>query len=96
MSQIGLQTTENSQVQTATRISSRLFFADHLRAALVILVVLHHVAAVYGASIPWYYYIDPPADNVFAFLALLVFMLFNQAWFMGAFYLLAGHFTPGF
>ena len=89
------QATETSPVQAATGKTSRLFFIDHLRAALAILVVLHHVAAVYGANVPWFYYIDPPFNDLLAFRVLLVFMLFNQSWFMGAFFLLAGYFTPG-
>ena len=56
MDQNSLQPTEKSPVQTATGRTSRLFFIDHLRAALVILVVLHHVALVYGASVEGYYY----------------------------------------
>ena len=100
MDQDGLQPTEESPVQASTGKSSRLFFIDHLRAALVILVVLHHVALVYGASVEGYYYIEPPFTSVGGidtqtFLAFLVFALFNQAWFMGAFFLLAGYFTPG-
>ena len=75
--------------------TARLYFIDHLRAALVILVVLHHVALVYGASLPGFYYVEPPFDDPTAYLVLLVFVLFNQAWFMGAFFLLAGYFTPG-
>ena len=89
------QPTESSPVQAATGKVPRLFFADHLRAALVILVVLHHVAAVYAANVPWYYYIDPQYNDLLALLVLMAFMLLNQAWFMGALYLLAGHFTPG-
>jgi glucan biosynthesis protein C len=95
MDQNSLQPTEESPVQAATGRTSRLFFIDHLRAALVILVVLHHVALVYGASVDTFYYIEPPFTDPLAFLALLVFALFNQAWFMGAFFLLAGYFTPG-
>jgi hypothetical protein len=72
-----------------------MYFADHLRAALVILVVLHHVAGVYAANVPWYYYIDPQYADLLAVVILMAFMLLNQGWFMGAFYLLAGHFTPG-
>jgi peptidoglycan/LPS O-acetylase OafA/YrhL len=72
----------------------RLFFIDNLRIILVILVVLHHVAMVYGASSP-FYYVEPPFTNPLAFLVLLVFALVNQSWFMGAFFLLAGYFTPG-
>jgi len=71
----------------------RLFFADHLRAALVILVVLHHIAMVYGGIQP-FYYLEPPA-SLPAFLVPMVFVLLNQGWFMGALFLLAGYFTPG-
>jgi glucan biosynthesis protein C len=89
-----LQPTEKSPVQAATGRTSRLFFIDHLRASLVTLVVLHHVALVYGAGAP-FYYVEPPINDPLAFLVLLVFVLFNQAWFMGALFLLAGYFTPG-
>jgi ABC-type Na+ efflux pump permease subunit len=84
----------------ATGKTSRLFYIDNLRAFLAILVVLHHVAMVYGAVLPMFYYMEPPfiAPGVIdplAYLALLVFSLLNQGWFMGAFFLLAGYFTPG-
>jgi peptidoglycan/LPS O-acetylase OafA/YrhL len=81
-----------NQSLTATR--SRLFFVDHLRVLLAVLVVLHHVAMVYGASIP-FYYMEPPLTDPLAYVALLLFALLNQAWFMGAFFLLAGYFAPG-
>jgi peptidoglycan/LPS O-acetylase OafA/YrhL len=92
--QEGLQPTEKSQVQATTGKISRLFFIDHLRAALVTLVVLHHVALVYGAGAP-FYYVEPPFTDPLAFVVLLSFVLFNQAWFMGALYLIAGYFIPG-
>ncbi len=96
MTQISLKSTERSSVMASeTERTSRLFFIDHLRAALVILVVLHHVALVYGSSVEGFYYLEPPFTDPLAFLLLLVFALFNQAWFMGAFFLLAGYFTPG-
>ena len=53
MAQITLESTEKSRETTVTGVTSRLFFIDHLRAALVILVVLHHVAVVYGATSPF-------------------------------------------
>jgi hypothetical protein len=74
--------------------SSRLFFIDHLRSLLMVLVVLHHVALVYGASLPGYYYVEPPFDDPQAFSVLMAFTAVNQSWFMGAFFLLAGYFTP--
>jgi len=50
MDQNSLQPREESPVQAATGKTSRLFFIDHLRAALVILVVLHHVARYPGMT----------------------------------------------
>jgi glucan biosynthesis protein C len=88
------QPREDSPEQATTRKTSRLFFVDRLRAALVMLVVLHHLAVVYGAGAP-FYYVEPPFTDPLAFLVLLVFILFNQSWFMGALFLLAGYFTPG-
>lgn len=75
--------------------ASRLFFVDHLRVALVILVVLHHLAVIYGAFTPFYYVEPPKLTDPLAYLVLLVFALFNQAYFMGFFFLLSGYFTPG-
>jgi len=80
--------------------TARLYFVDHLRGVLSILVVLHHVAIVYGAVLPMFYYLEPPFSapgviDPIAYLVLTVFSLFNQAWFMGAFFLLAGYFVPG-
>lgn len=82
-------------VERAGRVRTRLFYFDYLRAALVILVVLHHVSLVHGASVEGFYYVEPPLTDPVAFRDLLVFALLNQGWFMGAFFLLAGYFTPG-
>jgi glucan biosynthesis protein C len=79
----------NPQEQKPSSNPSRIFYLDHLRTALVILVVLHHTAVVYGVFTP-FYYVELPTDIV-----LLIFGLFNQAWFMGALFLIAGYFTPG-
>jgi len=78
----------------AAEPKSRLLFIDNLRTGLITLVVLHHVALVYGAGHPFYYF-EPPFADPIAFLVLLVFILLNQSWFMGAFFLLSGYFTPG-
>ena len=89
-----LQPTEKSPVQAAAGKTSRLFFIDHLRAALVILVVLHHVAIVYGEGVS-FWYVEPADKESLAYLVGLFFVLFNQAWFMGGLFLLAGYFMPG-
>ena len=46
--QIPVETTTFAESQVEARATSRLFFLDHLSVSLVILVVLHHVALVYG------------------------------------------------
>ena len=68
---------------------SRLLFVDNLRIALSTLVVLHHIALVYGAASP-FYYMEPPMIGLTTYKVFLVFVLFNQAFFMGFFFLLSG------
>ena len=82
------------QFRTAGNPGSRLHFIDNRRSALIILVVLHHLALTYGAGAFWYY-VEPPWNGPVAFLVLLVFILINQSWFMGALFLISGYFTPG-
>ena len=94
MQQNNLQATENLPDKSRTGKPARLFFLDNLRSALVILVVVHHAAIIYGAATP-FYYVEPPFDEPLAYIILLTFALFNQAWFMGALFLISGYFTPG-
>ncbi|MFF3766265.1 acyltransferase family protein [Streptomyces sp. NPDC001922] len=69
----------------------RLLHIDNLRIALTALVVLHHTAVTYG-NIPAWYYTEPAEDGSGLFLDVLV--MFNQAFFMGFFFMIAGFFTP--
>ena len=94
MDQAALPPTEDSPGKTSLEGTSRLFFLDHLRVFLVVLVVLHHVAVTYGSGAR-FYYVEPAFNDPLAFLSLLVFTLVNQSWFMGALFLISGYFTPG-
>lgn len=94
MAQISMQAAEKVRARVVTGEAARLYFIDYLRAALVILVVLHHLAVVYGEGVA-FWYVDPPQTQSLGSLVLFIFVLFNQAWFMGALFLLAGYFTPG-
>src|SRR5277367_395168 len=67
---------------------------DALRASLTLLVLFHHAAITYGASGDWYY-TEVHAGRDLPSLLLSLFTGFNQAFFMGLFFLLAGYFTPG-
>jgi glucan biosynthesis protein C len=75
--------------------AGRMFFVDNLRTWLIVLVVMHHIALVYGPIAPFYYAEPAPATDVLFYLFVLVFLLSNQAYFMGLLFLLSGHFTPG-
>jgi fucose 4-O-acetylase-like acetyltransferase len=67
---------------------------DALRASATLLVLFHHTAITYGASGDWYYTEVHTARDLPSLL-LSLFTGFNQAFFMGLFFLLAGYFTPG-
>ena len=60
----------------------RLYFADNLRTYLIVLVVLHHIAIVYGAVGAFYYY-EPPYNDPLAYAVLIIFAAVDQAYFMG-------------
>ena len=83
----------NGQLHAARKPSSRLHFIDNWRSALIILVVLHHLALVYGAGAPFYYF-EPPWTDPLAYQVFLAFILINQSFFMGALFLMSGYFTP--
>ncbi|OAT85320.1 acyltransferase family protein [Desulfotomaculum copahuensis] len=74
------------------RSSERLFFVDNLRIVLSVLVVLYHLAVIYAANTAFYYL--EPSKDLAAKTILVIFQLLNQAYFMGFFFLLSGHFTP--
>ncbi|WP_214322632.1 acyltransferase family protein [Nonomuraea sediminis] len=76
----------------ASSSQSRLWFVDNLRILLTSLVILHHIASTYS-GLPAWYYTEKPTSGA-AGIGLTVFLLVDQAWFMGAFFLLSGYFTP--
>jgi peptidoglycan/LPS O-acetylase OafA/YrhL len=67
---------------------------DALRATLTLLVLFHHTAITYGAIGGWFYR-EVPTDKQLGTTLLVLFCTVNQAFFMGAFFLIAGYFTPG-
>ena len=82
--------------QINTNLPNRQFYLDNLRIYLTILVIFHHATLTYGGSGAWVGggdLVDPAVDSISSFL-LPVFNCINQSYFMSAFFLLAGYFTP--
>jgi surface polysaccharide O-acyltransferase-like enzyme len=78
--------------QKSAKPRTRLFYLDNLRIYLTVLVILHHAALAYGGSGNWAVQ-DPAVDEISPNL-LQFFNGLNQSYFMSAFFLLAGYFTP--
>lgn len=76
----------------ASATSARLAYLDNLKAALIVCVVVFHVAITYGASGSWYYIEDRGGLPTEALLTVLVAGL--QFFFMGLFFAISGYFTP--
>ena len=70
----------------------RLFYLDNLRIYLTILVILHHATLAYGGTGGWAIH-DGVSDEISPIL-FTFFNALNQSYFMTAFFLLAGYFTP--
>ncbi|WP_292944711.1 acyltransferase family protein [Mucilaginibacter sp. 44-25] len=71
--------------------TEKLYYIDHIRVILTILVILHHACVMYGASGGWYY--KEPTAIAGALIPLTVFVSTNQSFFMGFFFLLAAFFS---
>ena len=79
-----------AQVKALTQV--RLAFVDNLRVLLVMLVILHHLAVTYGGEGSWYY-LEGRADTITT-TVLTLFVVVNQAFFMGFYFLIAAYFVP--
>jgi peptidoglycan/LPS O-acetylase OafA/YrhL len=73
--------------------TSRNAGIDALRASLTLLVVFHHAAITYGAQGSWFY-IEVEPSKAPSSIVLTLFSAYNQAFFMGLFFLIAGSLTP--
>jgi hypothetical protein len=76
------------------RAATRNAGIDALRASLTLLVLFHHSAVTYGALGSWFYQEIKPSHAPSS-LMLTLFTAYNQAFFMGLFFLIAGSLTPG-
>lgn len=78
----------------ATRARSRLFYIDNLRTFVIACVVMHHLAVTYGGVGSWYYE-DTHGLSTASAVWFTFYLSFQQAYFMGLMFLLAGYFVAG-
>jgi peptidoglycan/LPS O-acetylase OafA/YrhL len=83
----------NAPARPSLRAESRNAGIDALRASLTLLVLFHHSAVTYGAMGSWFYQEIEPSHAPSS-LILTLFVAYNQAFFMGLFFLIAGSLTP--
>ncbi len=81
-------------VTQSAGIAMRLQFIDNIRWSLIVLVIIHHAAVTYSHLGSWFYHEGPKPGIGMTFL-FGTFLAFNQAYFMGFLFLIAGYFTPG-
>lgn len=81
---------KNSTLPIAT---NRLAYIDNLKALIIILVVIVHVAVTYSGIGSWFYIEHKTLGNA-PFYSFLFFETFNQAFFMSMFFLIAAYFIP--
>lgn len=69
---------------------TRSWYLDHLKVALTILVIFHHVGQAYGPTGGFWYYNEPQRWTY-----LGSFFYINASFFMGLFFFLSAYFLPG-
>src|ERR1700761_5861460 len=70
--------------------SQKIYYLDHVKVLLTVLVILHHTFITYGGPGGWYY--RQPTTNQAALIPMTMFVSTNQSFFMGLFFLLSAYF----
>ncbi len=70
----------------------RMLFVDNIRLVMIILVVCHHAVISYCDIGAWYYK-EPLAPGPVTTFLFFLFLSFNQSFFMGTLFALAGYFA---
>ena len=80
------------KTQSDPKSGSRLAYLDNMRIYLIILLIVHHSSIAFGGGGDWP--VEDPSVNEINEAFLTFFTVVNQSYFMSAFFLLAGYFTP--
>jgi len=79
---------------TSNNKKPRLLYIDNLRILLTILVILFHLAIIYGGPGTGYY-IEGGQTGIVSSSMMTLFVVLNQAFFMGFFFMLSSYFSSG-
>lgn len=80
---------EKEAVEGYGKIDSRMYFLDNLRASIVLLVIVFHVAIGYMSPAPqWWYVVDSQNSSLFN-----LFVMNTDVFIMPMMFLLAGYFA---
>ena len=75
-------------------VRERLLYIDNLRLMIVTFVVMHHVAVTYSGLGSWYY-IEAPHLDTLSTIWFAFYLSFQQAYFLGIMFMIAGYFVAG-
>ncbi len=76
------------------RAGGRLLYVDNLRTFVIVCVVMHHLGVTYSGVGSWYYEDTRHLDTL-SMVWFTFYLSFQQAYFMGLLFLLAGYFAAG-
>ena len=80
--------------EAPSAIKTRLCYIDNMRAGLITLVIVGHLAITYGAPTgDWYYREDGEAGSAFAIITLLLLGI-GASFLLGLFFMISGYFSP--
>lgn len=75
-------------------VNKRLLYIDNLRLMVIVFVVMHHLAVTYSGFGSWYYIANTQLDTL-STIWFLFYLAFQQAYFLGLLFLIAGYFVAG-
>ena len=75
-------------------VKERLLYIDNLRLMIVTFVVMHHLAVTYSGFGSWYY-VEGTHLDVLSTVWFAFYLSFQQAYFLGLMFMIAGYFVAG-
>lgn len=76
------------------KVKERLFYIDNLKLLIIVFVVMHHLAVTYSGFGSWYYN-ENNHLNTLSTVWFSFYLSFEQGYFMGLLFMIAGYFAAG-